>query len=70
MMDDLLTKNEVAAIVAAKLRMSERHVYDRYMALPFFPAPVLIESALGTRPIKRWRASAIQEFLHDKQMAA
>lgn len=70
MTEHLLTKGEVANIVATKLRMSERHVYDRYMALPNFPAPVLIESVMGSRPKKLWRSSVIDEFLHDKLLTA
>lgn len=69
-LDPLLTKSEVADLVSKDLRLSYRHVYDRYISLPGFPKPVKIESALGHKPRLVWVQSAIIRFLSEKRMAA
>jgi predicted DNA-binding transcriptional regulator AlpA len=62
-LDPLLTKKEVADLVSQDLKLSYRHVYDKFMFLPEFPRPLAINSATGMRPAMRWMESEVVRFL-------
>lgn len=68
--DPLLTKSEVAKMVASDIRLSVRHVYDRYMAIPSFPKPKRIPSAAGRKPRLVWTQSSIARYLAGIREAA
>ena len=59
--DALLLPSEVAAY----LRVSTRHVAERYAFMPGFPAPVILPSPSGVRPHKRWRLADIKKWIAD-----
>ena len=69
-LDPLLTKSEVAEMVSQDLKLSYRHVYEKFMALPDFPKPLPIESATGMRPALRWMQSEVIKFLSGMRRAA
>lgn len=59
----ILKQKEAAELIAGELRLSARHVYDRYFHLPNFPGPILIKSATGRRPAKRWDEQDVRQWV-------
>jgi hypothetical protein len=45
--------------IAAYLKVSPRHVLERYTLLPGFPTPIRLPSATGKRGNPRWKACEI-----------
>jgi len=68
--EPLMNQEDAAKFIADYLRLSVRHVYDRYFHLPSFPKPDLYPSATGKRPIKRWHKQSIAQWIESQKMAA
>jgi len=70
-LDPLMTKKEVAEFLAQYFRQSARHIMERTMFLPDFPAPVVLPTTSGDDPRNhRWLQSDIKEWIGGLRRAA
>lgn len=70
MSEPLMNQEEAAKLIADYLRLSFRHVYDRYFHLPTFPKPICFRSATGSKPIKRWEKEKVVAWIDTQKLAA
>jgi len=59
----ILKQKQATELIAIELGFSYRHVYDRYFHLPSFPRPILLPSATGKKPTKRWKEEDVREWI-------